>query len=996
MRTFKLTGLAFLAGALIAPIGASAQEAEDEVLEEIITTGSRLKGNPNLAAAVPVLSVTGSEGMERGNVRIEDFVNVLPQVMAGQASEVSNGASGTATLNLRGLGRDRTLVLMDGRRLPYGASSIAAPNLDIIPMQLVERVDILTGGASAVYGSDAVGGVANFILKSDFEGLEVGIQQGNAYSANDRNFWTNVLEAGGQPVPSSSWDGKETLIYSIIGGNLEGGRGNVTVFASYEDREEISQANRTVSGCALGQSGGALSYGGFGCVGSSNYRAMAGGTTNPLPPIGTHFQQEDGTITAFAGGPAETYNFGPNNFFQRPSERYSIYGKGHVDISDNVTAFMDITYMNNFSDAQIAPTASFGSNYMINCDNPFIQNNPGVPLTEVFGCDAAAIAAGTISTGNRMSHRNVEGGPRNSRNENTALRIGAGLRGSFADDVWSWDAFIQSSETRDQGVSTNDFVVANLQQALFAVDDGNGNVVCQDPTGGCVPYNIFQRGPAGESLVTPEMLTYLHGVGLVNGETSQTGYGATIQADLGDYGWKIPSADYGVSVLFGYEYRKDNLESLPDEISQIPGGGFTGVGGATLAVAGQSEVDELFTEIEVPILSGMTGFQELTLRGQYRTSSYDTAGNNTTNSFDVDAYGMSLAWAPIDSLRFRAQFQRSVRAPNVIDLYTGQNTGLPDLEPAGVNANGLQLFDPCVSTAPIATLAACQNTGMTVAQYGSGLVSDVISGQTQSITGGNPFLEAETADTVTFGFVWTPSFVEGLSVSVDYFDITVDDAIEAGVEAQIILDTCLDTGNPTFCDLIIRSPSGSLASGFGPQFGFVNTNLNIGSLETEGIDLQVGYAFDTGRHGHNIDYAATMLDQLDTIPFPGADAEECAGKFSTGCKPPSPEYRHRMLYTWQTPWSIDVNATWRHFGSVKHQNPAEALETGLDSKDYIDLSASWFLMDDSLVINVSMLNVFEEESPVATFAGTGVGNGNTYPTMYDSSSYYYAGLRFNF
>ena len=996
MRTFKLTGLAFLASALVAPIGASAQDAEDEVLEEIITTGTRLKGNPNLAAAVPVLSVTGSEGMERGNVRIEDFVNVLPQVMAGQASEVSNGASGTATLNLRGLGRDRTLVLMDGRRLPYGASSIAAPNLDIIPMQLVERVDILTGGASAVYGSDAVGGVANFILKSDFEGLEVGIQQGNAYSANDRNFWTNVLEAGGQPVPSSSWDGKETLIYSIIGGNLEGGRGNVTVFASYEDREEISQANRTVSGCALGQSGGALSYGGFGCVGSSNFRAMAGGTTNPLPPIGTHFQQEDGTITAFAGGPAETYNFGPNNFFQRPSERYSIYGKGHVDISDNVTAFMDITYMNNFSDAQIAPTASFGSNYMINCDNPFIQNNPGVPLTEVFGCDAAAIAAGTISTGNRMSHRNVEGGPRNSRNENTALRIGAGLRGTFADDVWSWDAFIQSSETRDQGVSTNDFVVANLQQALFAVDDGNGNVVCQDPTGGCVPYNIFQRGPAGESLVTPEMLSYLHGVGLVNGETSQTGYGATIQADLGDYGIQIPTADYGISVLFGYEYRKDHLESLPDEISQIPGGGFTGVGGATLAVAGQSEVDELFTEIEVPILSGMTGFQELTLRGQYRTSSYDTKGNQTTNSFDVDAYGASLAWAPIDSLRFRAQFQRSVRAPNVIDLYTGQNTGLPDLEPAGVNTNGLQLFDPCVSTAPIATLAACQNTGMTVAQYGSGLVSDVISGQTQSITGGNPFLEAETADTVTFGFVWTPSFVEGLSVSVDYFDITVDDAIEAGVEAQIILDTCLETGNPTFCDLIIRSPSGSLASGFGPQFGFVNTNLNIGSLETEGIDLQVGYAFDTGRHGHNIDYAATILDQLDTIPFPGADAEECAGKFSTGCKPPSPEYRHRLLYTWQTPWSIDVNATWRHFGSVDHQNPAEALETGLDSKDYIDLSASWYLMDDSLVINVSMLNVFEEESPVATFAGTGVGNGNTYPTMYDSSSYYYAGLKFNF
>ena len=996
-----LASFAALALASVAPLTATAQETEaedQELLEEIVTTGSRLKANPNLAAAVPVLSVTGAEGMTRGNVRVEDFINVLPQVMAGQASEVSNDATGTATLNLRGLGRDRTLVLMDGRRLPYGSSQIAAPNLDIIPMQLVERVDILTGGASAVYGSDAVAGVANFVLKSDFEGVEIGIQQGNAYSANDRNFWTNVLEAGSQPVPSSSWDGQETTFYTIMGGNLDGGRGNVTVYAAYEDREEIRQADRMVSACALGQDSGAESFGGFGCVGSSNFRVFNNAVSDPglLPPIGSHFQLEDGTIIPFTGGPSQTYNFGPNNYFQRPSERWMIYGKGTVDITDSLAAFMDISYTNNVSDAQIAPTASFGSNYSINCDNPFIQSNLGVPLTEVFGCDAAAIAAGTISTNNRMSHRNVEGGPRNSRLENTALRMAAGLQGAFADDVWGWDAFVQVSETRDQAVSTNDFVVANLQQALFAVDDGNGNVVCVDQTGGCVPYNIFQRGPGGESLVTQDMLDFIHGVGIVNGETSQFGYGATIQADLGEYGIKIPMADYGISVLFGYEYRKDFLESLPDEISQVPGGGFTGVGGATLAVEGESEVNELFTEIEVPIISGWTGIEELTLRGQFRTSSYDTKGNQTTNSFDVDAYGLSLAYAPIDTLRFRAQFQRSVRAPNVIELYEGTNTGLPDLEPAGVNALGVQLFDPCVSTAPLRSLEECQRTGMTAAQYGSGLVTDVISGQTQSITGGNPFLDPETADTTTFGFVWTPAFLDGLTVSVDYFDITVDDAIEEGVEAQIILDTCLDTGNPTFCDLIIRSPSGSLASGFGPEFGFVNTNLNIGAIETEGFDVQVGYSFDTARHGHNFDYAATILDQLDTIPFPGADAEECAGKFSTGCKPPSPEYRHRLLYTWQTPWSIDVTATWRHFGSVDHQNPNEALETSLDSKDYIDLSAQWFLMDDQLMIHISMLNIFEEEIPVATFAGTGVGNGNTYPTMYDTSSYYIAGLRLNF
>jgi outer membrane receptor protein involved in Fe transport len=618
-------------------------------------------------------------------------------------------------------------------------------------------------------------------------------------------------------------------------------------------------------------------------------------------------------------------------------------------------------------------------------------------MTDVYGCTAQDVIDGTLKSGSRMAHRNVEGGPRSSLRENTAMRVGAGLRGSFADDVWNWDVFAQNSETRDQRISTNDFVIANLDQALLAVDDGNGNVVCQDQSGGCVPYNIFQRGPAGESLVTPEMTAFLHGIGIVNGATSQFGWGGTIQADLGEYGWTIPWADYGVSFLAGYEFRKDSLESRPDEISQIPGGGFTGVGGATLAVVGEMEVNEFFTEVEVPIVSGMTGIQELTFRAQGRTSQYDSAGNNTTNSFDVDSYGFSLAWAPIESLRFRGQYQRSVRAPNVIELYTGTNTGLPDLEAAGLNANGVQLFDPCVSIAPIATLAECQNTGMTVAQYGSGFVSDVISGQTQSITGGNGFLDPETADTYTVGFVWTPEFVEGLSVSLDYFTIEVADAIQPGIPAQTILDTCLAAADPTnpasFCEKITRTASGSLAAGIETTSGFEQLNLNIGALETEGLDVQIMYAFDAGRHSHNFDYATTFVNLLDEIPFPGAPPIACAGKFSTACKPPSPEYRHRLLYTWVTPWNIDVTTTWRHFDSVSHQND-DPVESSLDAVDYIDLSANWYLMDDSITIRLSVLNLFAAETPVATFAGTGVGNGNTYPTMYDTGTAYFAALKY--
>jgi len=976
-------------GLAATPLTVFAQDAQDEdeidYLEEVIVTGSRLNQNPNLMAATPVLSVLGEEAQMRGNVRMEDFINVLPQVFAGQASEVANGASGTATLNLRGLGSQRTLVLIDGRRLPYGSSSISSANLDIIPLQMVERVDILTGGASAVYGSDAIGGVANFILKSDFEGVEAGYQWGAQYADNGDDFWKQVLEAGNQPVPGSNTDGKQSDVYVMMGANTSDGRGNVIIFASYEDRDPILQKNRIYSGCALGQDDGSSSFGGFGCVGSANFRLFAGDIFA--------FQEESGEIVPWAGGPAQTFNFGPFNFFQRPSERYTLYAKGHYDITENHEAFADFSYMNNFSDAQIAPTASFGlSSYSINCDNPFIQNTPGINLaTDVFGCSAGDIANGVIKSGLGASHRNVEGGARNSRNENSAFRLIAGLRGSFLNDVWGYEAFVQVSETRDQGESTNDFVIANLNQALLATTDANGNVVCRDQSRGCVPYNPFQR-PGGETAITQEQIDFIHGVGLTNGSTSQDIFGATIQADLGEYGWQIPTADYGMRFLAGVETRKDTLSARPDEISQVPGGGFTGVGGATLPVAGEVTVDEFFTEFELPILNNFTGAQELTLRGQYRYSDYEREGNGTTTDVDTDTWGVSLAWAPVEDLRIRGQFQRSARAPNVIELYTGQNTNLPNLSPAGTNANGVQLFDPCASNAPIATLATCANTGVTAAQYGT--IFDVISGQTQSLTGGNPDLFPETADTITLGFVWTPSQLEGLSVSVDYFDITVDDAISAGIPAQTTFDNCLATGNPTFCDLIQRGASGTLASGeFG--VGFQQTNVNIAALETTGVDVQVLYDWTGGTHSFRVDYAATFLDKLDTIPFPDADPIESAGFFGNQAGAPSPEYRHRALFTWVTPWSVDVTATWRHFGSTDTDNPAETLETSLSSVNYIDLTGTWYA-SEHMEFRLSVQNLFQEDPPIFSGAGPALGNGNTYPTVYDTGTAFFAAVKLSF
>ena len=1000
---FRKSAIALAASiASVVAVGYSAQvfaqeeEAATQEIDEVIVTGSRLNTNPNLSAPVPIVTIGREELTNRGTLRVEDLVNIQPQVFPSQAGEVSNSSTGTSSLNLRGLGAVRTLTLIDGRRLPYGSSQTSSVNLDLIPAQLVEKVDLLTGGASAVYGSDAVGGVANFILKRDYEGFELDVQGGFAQADNSRSIFSDVLDAGGQPAPGSTTDGENFLISMTMGANTDDGKGNVTLFASYENQQEIVQADRVFSACTLGASTAAASAGGFGCVGSANFRLFGG-------PGGFSFQQEDGTIVPFVGGPSQTFNFGASNFFQRPNERFNLYTSGNYELSDDLEVYAKFSYVDNSSDAQIAPTASFGiGGYSTNCDNPFIQggsgpNGTGLALRDIFGCNTPGEDGllPSTATGITLAHRNVEGGSRNSRLDNTALRLESGFRGQLGDN-WDFDVFGMYSRTDDTSTSTNDFVIANLNQALLVTTDASGTPVCIDQSRGCVPYNIFQRGPSGESLVTQDSLDFIQGVGIVIGETEQLIFGGTVQSDLGEYGISSPFSDAGVGVLFGAEYREDSLTSLPDEISRIPGGGFTGVGGATLPVSGELEVTELFLEAQIPLVTDRAFAQELTFNAQYRFSDYDASGNGTSNAFDTDTYGLSLNWTPADVIRVRGQYQRAVRAPNVIELYTGQDQGLPNLNTFGVNSQGVALSDPCASSAPILSLEQCALTGVTAAQFGN--ILDVISGQTQSITGGNPFLDPESSDTSTIGVVISPSAVPNLSITIDYFDIKVEDYINDGVPAQVTLNTCLNTGDPAFCDLIIRSPTGSLAAG-GPGFGFVSTNLNIAELTTTGVDVQTTYSFDTsGLGSFDINYAATFLDSFDFVPFPNGEPIECAGKFGNACAfDVTPEYRHRALIGWNTPWNFKTSLTWRHYGSSENINGENSADVDrkLDATNYFDLSVN-FDLGEKVSIRTGVLNVANEEPPVSISGGPPLGNGNTFPTIYDTGRYLFLGANYSF
>ena len=1004
MKSFNKSYLSHAVAAAVAstlPGFAFAQD-EEANLEEVVVTGSRLTKS-NVTSSVPLVQIGAEEINSRGVARVEDVVNILPNVFVSQTAEVANGASGTSTLNLRGLGSQRTLVLIDGKRLPFGSPFSSSANVDMVPARMVERVDIVTSGASAVYGSDAVAGVVNFITKKDFEGFEFDYQYSTNYNKNDNGYMENLLAEADFFDPGATTTGAASLMSVLMGVNSDDGRGNITLFGTYEDMEEMLGKDRDTGACTLFGSSNPF------CGGSSNFRRFNGTIGNGV--AGTVFQELNGELVPFSGRSDMYYNYGAVNHYQRPVERWNLGASGHYELTESVEAYFDTTYMNNKTAAQIAESASFNRPFSTNCDNPLLlggnpNNNPdGVRLGDMTGTfDANGdfvscldwMAAGNESIDVQFinSHRNVEGGPRVSTYENSTWRAIFGLRGDINDD-FAFDIFGQFAATEGTRISQNDLNFNRVQQALFIVDDGSGNPVCRDTSGGCVPWNIFTRNADGSTAVTDEAAAFIAGVGIVTGDTEQTVFGGTIEGDLTNFGIKSPMAEAGMTGLVGFEYREDYLGRLSDDISKISGGrGLTGTGGATLPIAGEIEVEEIFMEMSMPLITGQPMIQELGLTAGYRYSDYTTTGNGVSNTFDADTYFAGLSWAPNDEVRFRVNQSVAIRAPNVFDLYVGINTGLVELSP--VNGDG----DQCSGPNPVATQAQCANTGLSAAQYGT--VDPSAAGQFNLITGGNPNLVAERGETTTFGVVITPSMIEDLTIAIDYFDIEVTDAI-GSVPAQTSYDRCLTTGDPAFCANIRRDTAGTLhllneAPG-GGLAGISTQNVNVATDATEGVDVNITYSLDMSDMGSlNFDYAATFLDTNYTIAIPGDDKVECTGAYAGPCGLPAPEYNHRFLATWVTPYDLTVSATWRHIGETDLYgltDPQGYLEDSMEERNYLDLAATYDY-SENVQVRFGANNLLGDDAPVTTSSGTGTGNNNTYPGLFDVSTYLFAGVTVKF
>jgi iron complex outermembrane recepter protein len=947
------TGLAI---SLMAGPMAHAQEA----IEKIEVTGTRIPPKNVESAGSPVTVVSAEEIKMEGVRTMENLLNNLPQVFADQGSNLANGSVGTATVNLRDLGAVRTLVLMNGKRLPPGTPVAGGYPSDInqIPVALVQRVEVLTGGAGAVYGSDAVAGVVNFIMNDKFQGVE--LNYNNSFFNHNQQGSEGVaalVAARAATAPSQfavpgdiSADGKTNQVSAVMGSNFADGKGNATIYFGYQKTAAVLGAARDWSACTVAGAGSA-----FTCSGSSTSypgRFILNGGNGSSVTVA----DAAGNVRPFNAA-TDQYNFGALNYFQRPDERYDFNAFVHYDITPTIQAYGEFGFHDDHTVAQIAPSGLFASLQTVYYENPY--------LSAAWKTTLGLTGPGTTASVDIL-RRNVEGGDRLNDIRNTMFRGVLGVKGEI-NKTWNFDAFMQWGQVVYQESYINDNSKARQTLALDVITNpATGQPACRsvvngtDATG-CVPYNIWSLGQ-----VTPAVTAYLGTPGLKRGNTTQQVDGATVTGDLGDYGVKSPWAKDGMQVLLGAEYRKESLNLFTDtEFSTFD---LAGQGGPSLGVAGSQNFKELFAEAQMPLIEGKPFIKLLSLEGSYRNSQISTGKSD-------DSYGTQVAWAPTDQIKFRGSYQRAVRAPNILDLFT----------PQGLNLFNLTA-DPCGGAAPAATAAQCANSGVTAAQYGHILQNP--AGQYNQIVGGNPNLSPEIGDTYTAGIVLTP--LKNLSGSIDYFNIRIQNEIST-VPPNLAVQQCIASGNPIFCSLVHRDGNGSLwLSGAG---NVTATNVNIAAAKTTGFDFKANYSYRiAGWGGLSADFNGTLLEKNSLTPLPGQGSYDCVGLHGPICGVPSPKWRSRASISWATPWNVNLRAQWRHLGAVSNEGTSsnsQLANTGLapvdahfPSIDYFDVAGSW-AVTKIITLRAGINNLLDKDPPVTSSLASTLGNNNTYPNFYD-------------
>ncbi len=951
-------------GALVAMLlssGAYAQvvpvpqpSAELSTDDAIVVTGTRIR-RPDLASNSPITSVTDQEIKFQGAVNAESVLNRLPQFTADANENVSNGSDGTANINLRNLGPNRTLILLNGQRLlPQQAI-----DLNFVPSALIDRVDVVTGGASAVYGSDAVAGVVNFVLKDHLDGLRIDVQSGLGLHTNDNSAVRNVLTTRGYAnAPGRVADGGKQDLNAAYGKNFANGRGNITVYGGYRHTDPVLQANRDVSACAFNPSDAAGTA--LLCGGSSNTPT---GTFVPLggPNSGrTLTNNANGSQTWVPYTSAYAYNFAPTNYFQRSDERYTGGVFAKFEIAPIAEVYGSFMYMKDHTFSQVAPSALFlGTTFTLPCNNPLMSAAQQQSL-----CGATAGTNATQDT--LIGYRLGSGQSRRDDLRHQDYRYSAGVRGDlghgFRYDVNYLHSLVRFNETYMNNVDN-----VKAQRALDVVNV-NGVPTCRSVINGsdpaCLPINVFQA-----NAITGAQGAYLFSESNTASRNVLDVASANVNGDLGTFGIASPWAKRGVSIALGGEHRRETLNFTADAIAQQ---------GGTTNSDGRITVNEGYGEIEVPILQDLPFAHEFTLNGGLRYSAYRNSQQSTglKSKYNVWTYKGEASWAPVKDARFRFSYNRAIRAPNIAELFGSRSIG-------NVSAQ-----DPCSGASPTASIDICRLTGVTQAQYRNIVEcpSDTCSAQ----FGGNAALKPEKADTYTAGLVLTPRMVQHLTLTVDYYRIKVKDYISS-VDPSLAISQCVAASDPFYCGLFTRDPrSGAL---FGSNGYIVSTTYNTGSLKTSGIDLTADYTLGIGALGKlNLNMVGTRLISQESEPLKGLGSYDCKGLFGYTCGQPNPKWRHVMRTTWQMPQGANVSVSWRHIDQVQLSSLStntflagtpSVINRKISAYNYIDLAGT-VAVGEGLQLRAGVNNLFDKDPPVIA-AGilSSFGNGNTYPGVYD-------------
>jgi iron complex outermembrane receptor protein len=969
-----------------------ASPSEAAPLTEIIVTGSRI-ASPNEVSTSPIQVVSSQSIRVSGKTDISDIITQLPQNYNNDlGQDLGNGTSGlstpggVATADLRGLGPARTLVLIDGRRLGVGSPNTAisqpAPDLDQIPAGLVERVEVVTGGASAAYGSDAIAGVVNFIMKKNFEGIQLDAQYGENWHDNHNAIAQDLVQQfGSTPPTGTAKDGRNKSLDLLMGTNFADGKGNVTAFLSYRHADPVASSQRDFGACQLFPVQDANNnVTGLTCGGSSNSNWFQ---PNTGPNKGTVYSVSGNSFVPFgsvATTPPASYNSQPFIYMTREDDRYNAAFMAHEEISDWLQPYSEFFFMDDKTHQQVAPAALFkdsnpldptgAGDYYVNCSNPLLSAQQQGIL-----CTPAQIAADAATPGSsvaqvRIGRRNVEGGDRFVDFEHTNYRAVVGSKGNFA-DAWSYDLYGQYFYTSFSDSNQKYLSYDGITNALLVTGTAANPTCISGTTRGCVPYNIFSDGG-----VTPAALNYLYLLGTAKGSETLRTLHADVTGKLGEYGIRSPLANEGVGVNVGFEHRNDHEMLQPDaaEESQL----LSGFGSAVAPIDAGLSVTEEFIELRAPMVQDKAGAKELLFDTGYRHSNYSTAGGTNTYKFEVQ-------YAPIADYRFRASYDRAIRAPSVAELFTPPIVGLTTVVP-----------DPCAP--PITfSLLQCQRTGVTADQYNNGSIPQGTANQLSQETSGNTALKPEQADTYTVGLNFAPSQIPHLTGSVDYFHIRVKDEIGV-IPYLVILSNCANTGDPTFCSQIVRSPStGSLTGNSVASGGFVvQKNMNLGTAINSGIDVQMNYKLDLPPGFGDVSFAlnGAYLLHNETTPLPGAATYDCAGLFGATCQTINPRWHHLFRTTWETPWNVSASLTWRYIGSVSQDNNSNdptlhfATFGGYDfanatipSYSYVDLEATWNV-NSVLQIRAGANNILDKDPPLIDSGIVGGGAANTY-SIYD-------------